>query len=204
VTDFQYRYSFVLLLSYLFCTTIHTTQVNSIRPTITVIRESKLTRKSQRLFSCRISWKRSCSHPMHCPARSLQTYTFPDVHPSNEHRFICVPEFIHLPIKWTTHNLSTVYKLSAPQYILPMHNYSCSVSDHDNFLPAVIMIQSQCHSSQCTSTHSATEDVTVDTTYAHIPTYHLLAMWYQLLERHLRILAPLLHILAPCLKILVP
>ena len=40
-----------------------------------------------------------------------------------------------------------------------MYNFSRSVTDHDDFLPAVIMVQSPCYSSQCTSTHSATEDV---------------------------------------------
>jgi hypothetical protein len=121
MTDFQYRYSFISLLSCLFRTTIHTTQVNSIRPTVIVKRESKLTQKLQRSFSCRRSWKRSFSHPTHCPTRSLQTYTFPDVHPSNNHCFYCVPEcsslrmyFIHSPIEWTTHNLSTVNIFSAP------------------------------------------------------------------------------------------
>ena len=41
-----------------------------------------------------------------------------------------------------------------------MYNYSRSVTDHDDFLPAVIMVQSPCSDSQCTSTHLAT-DVTV-------------------------------------------
>ncbi len=49
--------------------------------------------------------------------------------------------------------------LARPQNILAMYNFSCSVTDHDDFLPAIIMVQSPCHSSQCTSTHSATEDV---------------------------------------------
>jgi hypothetical protein len=40
-----------------------------------------------------------------------------------------------------------------------MYNFCRSVTDHDDFLPAIIMVQSPCHSSQCTSTHSATEDV---------------------------------------------
>ena len=41
-----------------------------------------------------------------------------------------------------------------------MYNFSRSVTDHDDFLPAVIMVQSPCTDSQCTSTHLAT-DVTV-------------------------------------------
>ncbi len=134
-----------------------TTQVNSIHLPVTVKRESKLTQKLQRSFSCRPSWKRSFS-PNTWPG-TLSS----DVHPSNEHRFFCVPEcsslrmyFIHLPsMEWTTHNLSTVNIFSAP----PMYNFSCSVADHDDFLPAVIMVQSPCPSSQCTSTHSATEHV---------------------------------------------
>ena len=40
-----------------------------------------------------------------------------------------------------------------------MYNFSRSVTDHDDFLPAVIMVQSPCNDSQCTSTHLATDDV---------------------------------------------
>ena len=90
-----------------------------------------------------------------------------DLHASNKNGFFCVPDecsslrmyFIHLPIKRTTHNLWTVNIFSAPQNNLAMYNFSLSVTDHDNFLPAVIILQSPCHRSQCTSTHLATEDV---------------------------------------------
>ena len=42
-----------------------------------------------------------------------------------------------------------------------MYYFRSSVTDHDDFLPAVVTTRSPCSGSQCTSTHLATHDVTV-------------------------------------------
>jgi hypothetical protein len=94
------------------------------------------------------------------------------------------------------------WSLSAPPYILEMYNFSCSVIDHDNSLPAVIKVQPPCHSSQCASTHSATVDVhsrhylcphtVVPSTSNVAPTTCAIPT---------DVLAPLLHLLGPCLMI---
>jgi hypothetical protein len=128
VTDFQYCYSFVLLQSYLFRTTIHTTQVNRIRPTVTVKQESKLTQKLKQSFSCHPSWKRSFSHPT-LPGTLSSDIHLPRRAPFKRALFLlCSRVFLtqnvfHLPIKWTTHNVSSVNIFSAPQNILAMYNF---------------------------------------------------------------------------------
>jgi hypothetical protein len=140
VTDFQYRYSFISLLSYLFCTTIHTTQVNSIRPTVTVKRESKLSQIFATIVFMSSFMKTIIFSPNASPG-TLSSYTFPDVCTLQKSIasfvFLSVPHSECISFIRPSNEPLTICQLqiylARPQNILAMYNFSLSVTDHDNF-----------------------------------------------------------------------